>query len=74
MLTAEKNRSQSASSTAQVDISEHIAWLGKCYSQLDSNLGVALSQSPLWREKEKLLRSVPGVGPVLSLTLASPTP
>ena len=30
--------------------------------------------SPLWRAKEDLLRSVPGVGPVLSLTLLAQVP
>lgn len=74
MLTAEKNRFRTASPTVREDVLEHIAWLEKRLSKLDSDLGETLRQSPLWREKEQLLRSVPGVGPVLSLTLLAELP
>jgi len=40
----------------------------------DTDLGAQVRQSPAWRERDDLLRSVPGVGPVLSLTLFAHLP
>ena len=37
-------------------------------------MGRAIRTSPAWREKDELLRSVPGVGPVLSVTLLAALP
>ena len=56
------------------EISRHISWLQKSLKRLDSDLGDALRHSPLWREQDNLLQSVPGVGPVLSLTLLAELP
>ena len=74
MLTAEKNRLQTASVPVQGDIADHIVWLERSLAKLDGEMGDTLRQSPLWREKEDLLRGVPGVGPVLSLTLLAELP
>jgi transposase len=69
MITAEKNRLHSARPSVRKEISRHIDWLERSQAKLDSDLGDTLRDSPLWRERDNLLRSVPGVGPVLSLTL-----
>lgn len=74
MLTAEKNRRAAALPKVRQEIQRHIAWLEESLTKLDSDLGDTLRQSPLWREKEDLLRSVPGVGPVLSVTLLAELP
>lgn len=74
MLTAEKNRFHTANSLVQPNLEEHISWLEKHLANLDADLGDLLRQSPLWREKDQLLRSVPGVGPTLSLTLLAELP
>ncbi len=37
-------------------------------ARTDRDLDRAIEQSPAWRENEQLLRSVPGVGPVLART------
>ena len=74
MLTAEKNRFHTASAPVRRDIKDHIVWLERSLVKLDSGLGDTLKQSPLWREKEDPLRGVPGVGPVLSLTLLAELP
>jgi transposase len=71
MLTAEKNRLYRAMRPVQPRIQAHILWLIQQLKELDQDLGDAVRASPLWREKEELLRSVPGVGKVLSLTLLS---
>jgi transposase len=38
------------------------------------DLAEVLRQSPIWREKDELLRSVPGIGPVLATTLLANLP
>ncbi len=74
MLTAERNRLGAAPKALRKGIQEHIAWLNQSLAEVDKDLGDTVRQSPLWREKEDLLRSVPGVGPVLSLTLLAELP
>lgn len=74
MLVTEKNRFRTASVPVRRRIQTHIAWLEQDIKDLDQDLGNTLRQSPLWREQEQLLRSVPGVGPVLSLTLMAQLP
>lgn len=74
MITAEKNRLARASNWPRKDIQDHIDWLQNRLDDLDDELREAIKNSPVWREKDALLRSVPGVGPVLSLTLLSQLP
>ena len=74
MVTAEKNRLHTASRPVRRQIERHIAWLEKNVTKSDADLGDSLRESPLWREKDNLLRSVPGVGQVLSLTLLAELP
>ena len=74
MITAEKNRMASATSLVRVEIQEHISWLQQHLTRLDRDLGSAIRSSPLWREKENLLRSVPGVGKITSITLLAELP
>jgi transposase len=74
MLTAEKNRRQQAPGSVRPLIEAHIAWLEQALDQLNREIDQALHVSPLWRERDDVLRSVPGVGPVLSLTLLADLP
>jgi len=80
MLVAEKNRRasllvQRTSSTAMAkSIEVHIQWLEKQIAELDQDIDQLIKNSPLWREKDDLLQSVPGVGPVTSRTLLSFVP
>ena len=50
-------------------IDEHIRWLEKRLSGFDDELAGLIRDTPLWRKRYELLRSVPGVGKVLSSTL-----
>ena len=52
----------------------HITWLEQDLNDLDQGLRQMLRQSPVWREKDDLLRTVPGVGEQLSLTLLANLP
>ena len=66
MLVAEKNRLRRASRSVRLGIESHIDWLEQELNDLDKDLRKALRRSPVWREKDDLLRSVPGVGEQLS--------
>lgn len=74
MLTAEKNRLPMAPSWTREDIRSHIDWLEKCLSKVNKDMNNLLKRSPIWREKDDILRSMPGVGPVLSVTLLADLP
>ena len=75
MITAEKNRLSSTRSKLVVEfIKDHIAGLERELEKLDNNLRSSVLGSTVWREKDNLLRSVPGVGPVLSATLLADLP
>ncbi len=69
MLVAEKNRLNTASPCVRKQIQTHITQLEKHLASIDSDLQRLIKESPLWRIKEALLRSVPGVGPILCTTL-----
>ena len=74
MLVSEKNRLGTAISAVRPRIEAHIAWLEQELDDLDECLRQTLRQSPVWREKDDLLRTVPGVGEQLSLTLLAHLP
>jgi len=74
MLTAEKNRLQSAPVWTQKDIQKHIHWLEKNLDQFNQDLDRMVKESPIWRAKDEILQSAKGVGPVLSVTLISHLP
>src|SRR5687768_11026232 len=74
MLTAEKNRLGSPCQAVHKSLRTHITWLERELAQTDRDLAQAIRESPVWREKEKLLRSTPGVGPVLTTTLLATLP
>jgi len=74
MLTAEKNRLGFARGPVKRDINRHIRWLEKRLADVDGDLQDAIAASPLYQAKADLLRSVPGVGPVTTLTLIAALP
>ena len=78
MLVAERNRLSSAAVAVRPSIEAHIAWLKQELDDRDKSLRQTLRQtlrqSPVWREKDDLLRSVPGIGEQISLTLLAYLP
>jgi transposase len=74
MITAENNRLWSAGLRVKPSIQEHLDWLKRELNDLNNDLEDKIKNSPIWKEKDDLLRSVPGVGPVLSYTLLSALP
>jgi len=74
IIVAEKNRLSRAVSEVRPRIESHINWLERELDDLDTDLRQKIEHSPVWREKDELLRSVPGVGPQVSLTLLACLP
>ena len=74
MLTAETNRLGFARGLVRRDITQHIRWLERRLGDVDGELRTAIQTSPVWRAKDDLLQSVPGVGRVVSLTLLAQLP
>ena len=74
MTTAEKNRMRIATPRVRPKVEEHIRWLEDSLKELDKDLADLIRSSPMWSTTEKLLRSAPGVGPILSMTLLSGLP
>ena len=75
MIVAEENRLETAShKQIKQTIQRHIDWLRKQLKDLDKDIQTTIRNSPIWREKDDLLRSIPGIGPVLSSTLLAALP
>jgi transposase len=81
MLAAERNRlaaftvtRRPGGSKAVESIRASIKWLEQHLESIDEEIQGRLKNSPIWREKEDLLRSVPGVGPVTARTLLADLP
>jgi len=67
--TAEQNRLGGAAPRLRADSQAHSTWLQERLATRDADLDPTWRASPLWREREVLLRSVPGMGPVCPRTL-----
>lgn len=63
-----------ASTLLQKSLKQHIAWLDKRIAEVDSGLTKRLRESEVWRAKDDLLRSIPGVGNVTTRTLLAKCP
>jgi len=74
MIVAETNRLSGASKAVRKRINAHLRWLETELKRADKDLDQSIRQSPIWRENEDLLRSVPGMGPVISRTLLAELP
>jgi transposase len=74
MITAEKNRLALATKRVRRDIQVHIRWMEKRLEDINDDIDELIRQSPLRREKDQLLQSVTGVGPVLASTILASLP
>ncbi len=74
MLTAEQQRLSTALPAVRPRVERHVRWLRQELRALDAELQERIRSSPLWCEQAALLRTVPGVGPVLALTLLAHLP
>jgi len=63
-----------ASKPLQKSLAKHIAWLNKQITEIDKDLSKRLRESDVWRAKDNLLRGIPGVGAVTTLTMLAKCP
>lgn len=74
MITAETNRLKRAASVVRGRIDAHIAFLESELADIDGQLAQAIKDTPVWREQDNLLRSVPGIGQATIVSLLSELP
>lgn len=75
MIGAERNRATVAVERGvRRAIDRHIAWLEKELGEIEKGLRDSIRQSTIWRAKDDLLRSAPGVGPATSFSLIGQLP
>ena len=74
MQGAEHHRLDRAPNRVRKRIEAHLRWLRAELARLDEELDDRIQQSPVWRAREELLQSVPGVGPVMSRTVVAELP
>lgn len=78
MLGAERNRLGLVLGRGQPHVKKslkrHIAYLERELAIADTELGAMVRESPVWRERDELLQSVPGIGPVVARTLLAELP
>jgi len=75
MRTAEENRlGATRVALVRARIQAHLAGLEADLGEIDEDVRQRLRASPLWRAQDDLLQSVPGSGPIVSLTLLAELP
>ena len=77
MLQAERNRLGQVFTRGPAvtkSLRQHIAYLERELARTDAGLGKLIRRTPAWQERDDLLRSVPGIGPVVSYTLVADLP
>ena len=75
MLVSERQRLERATTTpVRRDLRQHIRWLERRVDDVDGEIGRAIERSPVWRVKDDLLQSVPGIGPTVARTLLAELP
>lgn len=74
MLTAERNRLPLARGRIKQDVQVPIHFLEQRLKETNTDLRAAIEASPVWRTRDQLLRSVPGIGPTTAATLIAELP
>lgn len=74
MLVAERHRLRTANPAVRPGIEVHVAFLVGQKAEADEALADAVASSAVWRAHDDLLKSVPGIGVVLSRTLIAEVP
>jgi len=74
MRVQETNRLAQMQGAVRKQIKSHIAWLDRAIDEVNTDLTARIRQSPAWREKDELLQSMKGIGPITSGTLMTSLP
>jgi transposase len=74
MLVAERHRVALAHPAVRDSLARHMDALQGLINATDAEVAAMICTSPAWREKDDVLQSAPGLGPVLSATLQAALP
>ena len=74
MIVAEKNRLTTARKRVRKQIEQHINWLDKRLVEIEQDIETSVRSSPLWKENNDLLKSMPGIGSGTSAMLLAILP
>lgn len=74
MRASETKRKQTAPKSVHLNIDEVIEFLTNQLADIDDDMQKLIKTTPAWRDADDLLQSVPGVGPVLAVTLTALVP
>jgi transposase len=75
MMVAERNRRRQLTSRRLIKgVERLLGVLQKELSELEADLSDSIRGTPVWRERDELLRSVPGIGPTVARTLIADLP
>lgn len=75
MIVAEGQREKRvANARVRKSIARHIRVLEKELPEIDGDIGTLVRGSQVWREKEDLLKSFPGIGEILARTILAELP
>jgi len=74
MIVMEKNRMHTAASIVEGSLEAHLAWLRDEIKRVDAKLDDFIEKTPALRRRDEIVRSAPGVGPVISKELVSHLP
>ena len=74
ILAIEKTRLKQVSKPIRQNVQAHITWLQDQIREMDQDLSKALKTSSVWREKDQIIQSIPGAGPILSINLLANVP
>lgn len=74
MIFAERSRLELARKIVRKSLKKHIDYLERELRMTNTDLTRLIRESPVWREKDDLLQSVPGIGDVVSQTLVAELP
>lgn len=75
MRTMESNRlASTAEKRARKSLERHIDWIDKEVKTLEKELDRRIADNPQWKETDRILQSIPGLGPQTSRTLIGQLP
>jgi transposase len=74
MLTAEQNRSKRAAGSVRESVEQHVGSLRRLVKDVEERMAALVRADPAWRERDEILRSVPGIGPQTARTLEASLP
>ncbi len=71
MRKAEQQRLSSVVGSVKKSIQSHVKWLNMCIDDIDRDISDLMAKNANFKQQNKIVTSVPGVGPIMSATLGA---